>query len=368
MLLLTVFISKTVNSQTPICGFDSYLEYAFDSLDLHELFESNEEYLSQIIENGAQALNSGTVYSIPVVYHVMHLGDSIGQGSNVSDSLILESLSQLNSGFDSVNIQFCLAKRDPDNNPSNGINRIDASSIPSYVQNGIIQRSFNEITVKELSIWDVERYFNIWFVHEIKSDPAFKILGFSTFPGLGLDPVRDGVVLLDEVVGSSFPNTLTHEAGHYLNLFHTFKWDCIGSSLVCDNPSNWDCPLNIDCSRDGDKCCDTRPHSRIINISAGCDESLLDSCDNSSSYIFDVSENYMNYTGATCRDHFTNDQIKRMRCAFQEFRSGLMDDLVCQEACGSFEVNFELSSTNLVPNTNINFTNLTNEDSIQYTW
>jgi hypothetical protein len=76
----------------------------------------------------------------------------------------------------------------------------------------------------------------------------------------------------------------------------------------------------------------------------------------------------MNYTGATCRDHFTNDQIKRMRCAFQEFRSGLMDDLVCQEACGSFEVNFELSSTNLVPNTNINFTNLTNEDSIQYTW
>src|SRR5687767_15094475 len=66
--------------------------------------------------NKNESDNNLVVYTIPIVVHVIHLGESPGTGSNISDAQIYSAINGLNdrfrnnigSGFD-VEIQFCLA-------------------------------------------------------------------------------------------------------------------------------------------------------------------------------------------------------------------------------------------------------------------
>ena len=83
----------------------------------------------------------------------MHTGEPEGTGTNISREQILSALESLNDGFRGnapfnssgvdMEINFCLAARDPSGNPTSGINRVDASSITNYSTNGI--ESSNEI-------------------------------------------------------------------------------------------------------------------------------------------------------------------------------------------------------------------------------
>lgn len=61
------------------------------------------------------------------------------------------------------------------------------------------------------------------------------LLGYSTFPmDFNAQPINDGVVILYSTLpGSSTPTfnlgrTLTHEAGHWAGLYHTFQ---VGTSV-----------------------------------------------------------------------------------------------------------------------------------------
>ena len=87
---------------------------------------------------------NANVLKIPVVVHVMHLpGTAIGTNENISDATIQAGIQHLNDAFrkvgvyangpfftnsgitnSDVEIEFCLARRDPAGNATNGINRI----------------------------------------------------------------------------------------------------------------------------------------------------------------------------------------------------------------------------------------------------
>ena len=81
-------------------------------------------------------LGSEEEKTLPIVFHIMHTGQAIGEGANITDEQIIETLSEANKMFRKepgsvgdgegadTKIDFCLAQRDPDGNPTTGVTRI----------------------------------------------------------------------------------------------------------------------------------------------------------------------------------------------------------------------------------------------------
>ena len=257
------------------------------------------------------------INKIPVVVHVIHLGEPEGTGSNISDQQIIEAINGLNDrwrnyighGVD-MTIEFCLARVDPNGNPTNGIARVDGSGVPNYMQYGLQSNPFpgaDEIAIKDLSRWPRADYYNIWVVHNINGGVA----GYAYYPTFY---AYEGTVAQANSMRYN-SSLLAHELGHAFNLRHTFEGDNDGNS----------CPANSNCATDGDQICDTPPHKR-----ADCGSS--NPC--TTSGVFDNSvRNYMSYCNSTNR--FTSDQqIKALAAAISNARSSLINNnYVC--ACAT---------------------------------
>lgn len=287
---------------------------------------AREESLSQLIEETRSGLvpKSDEIFTIPVVVHIIHDGDAYGTGSNITDEQVWSAINGLNEDFRKmagtngdgegadIGVEFCLAQRDPDGNPHSGINRVSGCSVAQYCSEGITAgqgEGANELDVKNLSRWPNQDYYNIWVVTEIENNNGGSgIQGYAYFPTTS--PV-DGTVILYNAFGTegnlkSYTNmnrTLTHELGHGFALFHTFQ----GGSCSETN-----------CELQGDRVCDTPPTT------------LNSSCSNPACGGTQQVENYMDYTGQSCKDMFTEGQKERMRLSIQNSRSNLINSNGCE--------------------------------------
>jgi len=287
------------------------------------------------------------VYTIPVVVHVIHLGEAIGVGTNISDAQVESAIDNLTdvyrnntgSSFD-VEVEFALAVQDPNCNATTGIIRVDGTSITSYSTDGCIKTNVagtNELEMKATSVWPNSSYYNIWIVSEINNNGGGSgIQGFAYFPGASAD--RDGAVMLYNAFGydpggalgynlKSYTNlntTAVHELGHGFDLYHTFSGDrgingtgasqCPGAADGCVswNGAAWEYL--------GDCVSDTPPH---IRSSSDCDTGGTNACDGGSSKTLFV-HNFMDYSSSACKEEFTADQSTRMRTAIEDLRPGLL--------------------------------------------
>lgn len=244
-----------------------------------------------------------SVYRIPVVVHVVHLGEPVGQGTHLSMERIESQIQVLNEDFrrkkgtrgfnthpDSgdARIEFFLAQKDPYGNDTNGVVRIDASEFKDPVQ-------FTSFTYyADLSYWDPEYYLNIW-TEPMPEDLTDIVLGHATgpvtdLPGAdrflpGEPEYREGILVNAAHFGISdldsdynLGRTLTHETGHYLGLLHTW--------------GTGECETN-------DYCEDTPPVDRH-NAPVACDGQPV------------MRSNYMTFHPDRMLNIFTNDQIARM--------------------------------------------------------
>lgn len=257
------------------------------------------------------------IYRIPVVVHVVHNGEPIGVGSNISYEQIKSQIEVLNedfrrkqgtNGFNEslvgadTEIEFYLADRDPKGRvlTEPGVDRIDGER--EEWPKGVFRNPIED-RLKPFTYWHPEQYFNIWTVN-FGGFVSRDLLGYAQFPnnsGLpGLEDNNgtgqtDGIVIGYKYFGSSekgdFPvlippfdlgRTTTHEVGHWLGLRHIW--------------GDGDCTVD-------DFCKDTPTTSEPF---FGCPNRVV-SCG-----MLAMVENYMDYTEDACLSIFTQDQKARM--------------------------------------------------------
>lgn len=315
MLTSVVTIAQQANEFTR-CATDEYNKMLLKNQPNMMGSEAFEKKLSQQIQlnkikrSGISGIsNRRAPYTIPVVVHVIHNGEAIGVGANISDAQVLSQIQVLNEDFRrligtngynthtdgaDVNVEFCLAQQTPDGCVTNGINRIDMSGT-STTWSG--PGGNTDTVLKPATIWDPSLYMNMWSVNF--SDNT--LLGFAQFPGGSAN--TDGVVAGYQFFGTDDdPNvtipgvfnlgrTMTHEVGHYLGLFHTFQGGCAeagGGDQCDDTPAVASSSSNTDICNTGNDSCPAPPGTP------------------------DMVENYMDYSRDSCMNVFTNDQKARV--------------------------------------------------------
>lgn len=253
----------------------------------------------------------GTNYVIPVVVHIIHNGEAVGSGTNLSDAQIQSQIDVLNNDFQRLNadatntpaefslvagafsIQFVLAKQDPNGKATNGITRTRGSKTSWTLA--------DNATLKAQSYWPAENYFNLWVVN--LSDNG--IIGYTQLPVSNIggldnssnDRLTDGVIIHYRTFGSKqsgsfgldsnfdLGRTTTHEVGHFFGLRHIWGDASCGNDFVADTPlhpdSNNGCP-----SYPAVSTCTGHPNMMTMN--------------------------YMDYTNDACMNMFSQGQIDRM--------------------------------------------------------
>ncbi|WP_185146659.1 M43 family zinc metalloprotease [Chryseobacterium sp.] len=298
--------------------YETYLQGKYPNRMNDSQFEA---WIKPLIEEAKNNKSqSGGIITIPVVVHVIHNGEALGVAPNITDEQVISQITVMNEdfrrmaltpGFNSnpvgadTMIQFALAKVDPNGNPTNGIDRVNMCKY-SWSNDDQSNNETIDSTLKPATIWDPTQYMNMWSVRFSASD----LLGYAQFPsnsslpGLSTNggPANtDGVVANYSTFGSIDYNinntfflntpydkgrTMTHEVGHFLGLRHI--WGDDGSAAVCAT----------------DYCNDTTP---AHEENYGCPS--VASC---TAGLFEMVENYMDYTDDACMNLFTVDQKARI--------------------------------------------------------
>jgi len=185
------------------------------------------------------------IIKIPVVVHVITFTPN---PIAISDQKIQSQITVLNQDFRKKNsdwtntpdefidlvadvgIEFYLATKDPEGQPTNGIIRSSGEI------NGWDGRSTKDEPIENFPLyftsqggqdaWPNDKYLNIWIADLSDIKGGLWMGGYAHLPGC--DPRMDGVVIDPRVFGTLPPlkapytlgRTATHEIGHWLNLHH----------------------------------------------------------------------------------------------------------------------------------------------------
>lgn len=317
--LLLLLVAGNLNAQhhhpgpclTDHLYFDEYLK---NNPEAEQRMLDAMEHFEQYQKNPTLSKKKN-VYRIPVVFHVVHqYGDE-----NISKEQIEDQIRVLNEDFrrmnaDAVNtravfqsvaadteIEFVLAKKDPQGNCTEGIVRVFSDKTNNARDN-----------MKSVSYWPSDKYLNVWVVKSIQNssdDEGVITLGYAQFPwDRATKPTTDGIVLRADYVGTIGTSntakggrTATHEVGHWLGLFHTFQGGC--------GTPQW-----------GEKIADTPP---VEEPSFGCNPNA-NTCNNDNPDLVDQIENYMDYSNGNCQNMFTNGQKVLMHSMIDTYRAVLV--------------------------------------------
>lgn len=223
-----------------------------------ELINNESTYNRMLVEQDEinrqqkSAQTAEQVFRIPIVFHIIHTNGS----ENISDAQVIDQVAILNRDYAKqnadtaniigntpydtlaakMNIEFRLARIDPNGNCTNGIDRIYS------------HRTANADDGSKLNPWPREKYLNVWVV---KTIGEAGVAGYAYFPNdVDATPNRDGVIILNDYIGSigtgaAFSSrALTHEIGHYLSLYH--PWGGTNSPEVsCGDDAVEDTPITM---------------------------------------------------------------------------------------------------------------------------
>jgi hypothetical protein len=239
--------------------------------------ELERDKLEQFVRSLAPASTGSVV--VPVHFHIINKGSGYSNG-DIPESQIIDQMTALNASFANSGFSFELASIDRTNNPT----------WFTMARGTDVQKEAKAA----LRIGGAD-HLNIY-----TAEPSDGLLGWATFPWYYADdPSYDGVVAHYATFpgGSYVPyiegDTVTHEVGHWVGLYHTFQGGCSKTNdYVSDTPAErspaFGCPVNRD----------TCPGSPGL----------------------DPTENLMDYTDDACMDKFSAGQITRIHEQWSAYR------------------------------------------------
>jgi PKD repeat protein len=276
-----------------------------------------------------------TTITIPIIVHVVHTGEPVGSGLNISQEQVQSQIDVLNEDYrkksgtrggsssDSrsadIGVEFCLSPVDENGIAMDepGIDRIRGA-------NAVWTKDQIEGTLKPQTIWNPNLFFNVWTVKFGGVDNL--LLGYAQFPDQsGLDGINDvggpsstdGVVVQYSSFGcaekGTFPvmqapynlgRTLSHETGHWLGLRHIWGDGPCGNDFVDDTPQQH--AENRGC-----------PATKLACIGGG----------------FEMPQNYMDYSDDACMNIFTTGQKARILAVLE--LSPRRKQLVASNVCNT---------------------------------
>jgi hypothetical protein len=235
------------------------------------------------VEKPALENEAAASATIPVYFHVISKDNTVS-GGNVPNSQIQAQINVLNKDYVKSGLIFKLASTTRTVN-SQWFKQVGPNtSLQTQMKKKLRKGGANALNV-----------YTVGFV----SGSGQGLLGYATFPyQYSSNPTDDGVVMLfSSLPGGTTPNynlgkTLTHEAGHWVGLYHTFQGGCSGSGdFVSDTPAEASpatgCPTGRNtCSAPG----------------------------------VDPIHNYMDYSYDSCMNQLTAGQVSRLRSQMRTYR------------------------------------------------
>lgn len=375
--------SQTQNFDPSNAREGETVEYCHQHV-LHNKLLSNPAYVQALQEDAvtheqekhSSSVQKGTVYKIPVVFHVLHANGV----ENISEAQILDALNILNRDYRKLNadanslyvdfagkatdieVEFVLATKAPNGTCFKGITRTYSSTLSYDGADGSVQvnaiASGNDVYQGN---WPSNRYLNIFVCGDIGG-----AAGYTLKPtNFGGTTIQRGIWVLHNYVGSigtssvGTSRTLTHEIGHWLNLDHTW-----GGS---NNPG-----IATNCTSD-DGVQDT---PNCIGVSS-CNLTS-NTCNSDDAYfgfaIHDNVENYMDYS--YCSKMFTAGQATRMRAALNSSVGGRNNlwttaNLTAVGATGVTylcKADFSTSKTSICPGAQVQFFDESYNKATGWSW
>ena len=302
----------------------------------------------------------GTIYTIPLVFHVLHNGGS----ENISDAQIFSALTILNTDYRlkntdandvepefsgmpaDVEFEFALATIAPNGACFNGITRTFTSDTTTDGNQQLqLIKTGNNVYKGE---WSGNQYLHIYVVKTTQYGAGYTFNPFGSGKSMS-----NGIWISNDYVGNIGTSTsfhsraLTHEIGHFFNLMHTWGGTnspgvACGDDDVTDTPetkgSATYCPLN-------DNSCGVK-----ANV-----------------------ENYMDYS--YCSKMFTPGQADRMRTAVLSSVGG-RNNLWSSDNLAAVGVtnpplcsaNFSPSSTQVCSGNTVTFSDLSYNAPTTWNW
>lgn len=397
LLFIGFFLSTIVSAQVQQRQLDptnmregEHVEYCGTHKKLAEAMKNPAFAAQYALEHAAPTsqqqkevdLPKGTVYTIPVVFHVLHMNGV----ENISDAQIHDALVVLNRDYRRLNtdaasvqpdfqgmpadieIEFTLARKAPNGACFTGITR---TVTPLTFDGSDGQNQVNAvITGNDVyqGIWPPNQYLNIYVCEEIggAAGYTFKPSGNASSSAFGM--YFNGIFLLHNYTGSIGTSeiytsrTLTHEVGHWLNLNHTWgPNNNPGNAASCSDDDNvQDTPLCIgvsSCNYNSNTCNDVGSSMSSWNYD-----------------VEDNVENYMDYS--YCSKMFTEGQKTRMRNAITSNTAG-RSNVISTSNLGLVGANsplvlcqakFKANKTVLCANDSITFTDMSFNAVTGWNW
>lgn len=265
-----------------------------------------------------QYRQTGTVV-IPIVVHIVLQNPSL-----VSDSAVFSQIAVLNRDYTAsdpdtsdvpqvwkpiignAQMEFCLAQRDPQDDPSTGILRVTTPVGTFSINNAC--SDVKHAATGGSDAWADSEYLNIW-VCNLESG----YLGVTTPYGLYPDN-EQGVVIQYNAFGTvgnlqahyNLGRTTTHEIGHYFNLLHPWgagDGTCSPGDYVGDTPPQYGPVYGCPAFPFTDQCSPDSPGVQFVN--------------------------FMEYTDDDCMHMFSQGQVSRMEASLYDQRASLLTSRGC---------------------------------------
>ena len=268
----------------------------------YQVYVKANDKVSETLDVSVRAPISYTQKERLVIFHIVHDGEPIGEGTNIAKEMIDYQMSLLEATFGQSNvltgnshytyIDFELATHDPLGNELNepGINRLQRPSSQSTIL-------FEDWMWNHY--WDPNYYINVW-VGETGNGFSWGI--YPTIPcngDLQLDGIdcsnneipNHGIEGIALNINNLYPENwvFPHEMGHYFGLFHVFELD------ICDF--------------DVDYCGDTRQYGSLRYLN-GATNNQRTSCKGFNYISYNIMDYWNQPNGS--RD-LTYDQTERIR-------------------------------------------------------